>query len=452
MVIPSASLIPQDDPTLLLTTAGMVQFKPYFLGEETSPSPRMTSCQKCFRTTDIESVGDTSHCTFFEMLGNFSVSDYFKAKTIDYAWEFVTEVIRLPQEKLWITIFDDDDEAFELWRLKNIPADRIIRLGEKDNFWGPPGDSGPCGPCSEIHYDYGASHGCQEPGCNPGCDCSRFVEIWNLVFIQYNQDREGNRELLEKPSIDTGMGLERITAVVQGKNTIFETDLLKPLVAKVSDLAGTSYGQNEETDIATRVVAEHGRGISFLIADGVMPASEGRGYVLRRLIRRAALYGRRLGLDKPFLSHMANATIKQMGPTYPELIEKQQLILEVISAEEARFGETLSAGLELLDKIMSNALSKDRIIKGKDIFKLYDTYGFPVELTREVAERQNLEIDMAGFDHEMSAQRERAKANHHFTAGRTVHEEKFDLGSTCFTGYGKLSQQTVITTLLQMAN
>jgi alanyl-tRNA synthetase len=448
MVIPSASLIPQDDPTLLLTTAGMVQFKPYFLGEETSPSPRMTSCQKCFRTTDIESVGDTSHCTFFEMLGNFSVSDYFKAKAIDYAWEFVTEVIGLPQEKLWITIFDDDDEAFELWRLKNIPAERIVRLGERDNFWGPPGDAGPCGPCSEIHYDYGADHGCRKPGCNPGCSCSRFVEIWNLVFIQYNQDREGNRQLLEKPSIDTGMGLERITAVVQGKNTIFETDLLKPLVEKVSDLAGTSYGQNEETDIATRVVAEHGRGISFLIADGVMPASEGRGYVLRRLIRRAALYGRRLGLDKPFLSHMANATIKQMGAAYPELIEKQQLILEVINAEEARFGETLSAGLELLDKIMSSALSKDRIIKGKDIFKLYDTYGFPTELTREVAERQNLEVDMEGFDREMSAQRERAKASHHFAAGRTVQEEKFDLGSTCFTGYGKLSQQTVITHII----
>ncbi|MFA6612643.1 MAG: alanine--tRNA ligase [Dehalococcoidales bacterium] len=447
-VMPSSSLVPHNDPTLLLNTAGMVQFKPYFLGEDSPPSRRLASCQKCFRTTDIESVGDTSHCTFFEMLGNFSIGDYFKPEAIDFAWEYVTRVIGLPEERLWITVFTDDDEAFELWRSKGIPANRIVRLGEKDNFWGPPGDAGPCGPCSEIHYDYGKDSGCLKPGCNPGCGCSRFVEIWNLVFIQYNQDKNGNRKPLEKPSIDTGMGLERITAVVQGKKTIFETDLLKPLVAEVSSLAGTRYGDNEEADMATRVVAEHGRGISFLIADGVMPGSDGRGYVLRRLIRRAALYGRRLGLKEPFLTRIAAATVKLMSSRYPELKEKQKLVFDVIDAEEARFNETLTAGIELLDKMIENALSDTKTLSGKHIFKLYDTFGFPVELTREIAERKGLGIDMAGFEKEMSAQRERAKASHRFSAGRTVREVKLDLGTTCFVGYHKLTQDTSITRIL----
>jgi len=446
--MPSSSLIPHNDPTLLLNTAGMVQFKPYFLGEETPVSRRLTSCQKCFRTTDIESVGDTSHCTFFEMLGNFSIGDYFKSEAIDYAWEFVTEVLKLPHEKLWITIYEDDDEAFELWRLKGVPADRIVRLGEKDNFWGPPGDAGPCGPCSEIHYDYGDDHGCCQPGCNPGCGCPRFVEIWNLVFIQYNQDKKGVRKPLEKPSIDTGMGLERIAAVVGGKSTIFETDLLKPLVCEVSALAGTRYGEDEDADIATRVVAEHGRGISFLIADGVMPGSDGRGYVLRRLIRRASLYGRRLGMKEPFLTRIASATINIMGSRYPELKEKEKLVLDVIDAEEKRFNETLSAGIELLDKMIENALSYTKILAGKDIFKLYDTFGFPVELTREIAERKGLSTDMAGFEQEMSAQRERAKASHRFGAGRTVQEEKLDLGTTCFVGYQRLTQDTSISSII----
>ncbi|MDD4322291.1 MAG: alanine--tRNA ligase [Dehalococcoidales bacterium] len=448
LVMPSSSLVPHNDPTLLLNTAGMVQFKPYFLGEDTPVSRRLTSCQKCFRTTDIESVGDTSHCTFFEMLGNFSIGDYFKSEAIDYGWEFVTEVLKLPSEKLWITIYEDDDEAFELWRLKEVPADRIVRLGEKDNFWGPPGDAGPCGPCSEIHYDYGDDHGCRQPGCNPGCGCSRFVEIWNLVFIQFNQDKKGVRKPLEKPSIDTGMGLERITAVVDGKSTIFETDLLKPLVGEVSVLAGRAYGQNEDADIATRVVAEHGRGITFLIADGVMPGSDGRGYVLRRLIRRAALYGRRLGLKDPFLAQIASATIKLMGSRYPELEEKKKLILDIINAEERRFSETLSAGIELLDKMIETALSESRILAGKDIFKLYDTFGFPVELTREIAQRKGLNTDMAGFENEMSAQRERAKASHRFGKGRTVQEEKLDLGTTCFAGYQKLALDTSISSIV----
>jgi len=452
LVMPSSSLIPQNDPTLLLNTAGMVQFKPYFLGEETPVSKRLASCQKCFRTTDIECVGDTSHCTFFEMLGNFSIGDYFKAGAIDYGWEFVTEYLKLDRERLWITVFENDDEAITLWRAKGVAAERIVRLGEKDNFWGPPGEAGPCGPCSEIHYDYGSQSGCGRPDCNPGCGCGRFVEIWNLVFIQFNQAKGGSRQLLKRPSIDTGMGLERITAVVQGKKTIFETDLLKPLVAEASRIAGTVYGTDEETDRATRVIAEHGRGISFLIADGVMPDSDGRGYVLRRLIRRAALYGRRLGLKEPFLSNIAGLTIKLMGKTYPELREKQKLILEVIQAEETRFNETLSVGLEMLDGFIEKALGGNRVLNGRDVFRLYDTYGFPLELTREISLRKGLEVDTAGFETEMAAQKERAKASHRFNAGKTVQESSLDLPGTCFVGYQQQAQPTTISRIILDGN
>ncbi|MBN1369221.1 MAG: alanine--tRNA ligase [Dehalococcoidaceae bacterium] len=452
LVMPSSSLIPQNDPTLLLNTAGMVQFKPYFLGEETPVSKRLASCQKCFRTTDIECVGDTSHCTFFEMLGNFSIGDYFKAGAIDYGWEFVTEHLKLDREKLWITVFENDDEAIELWRAKGVAAERIVRLGERDNFWGPPGEAGPCGPCSEIHYDYGIDSGCGRQDCNPGCSCGRFVEIWNLVFIQFNQAKSGSRQLLKRPSIDTGMGLERITAVVQGKKTIFETDLLKPLVAEASRIAGTAYGTDEETDRSTRVIAEHGRGISFLIADGVMPGSDGRGYVLRRLIRRAALYGRRLGLKEPFLSNIAGLTIKLMGKNYPELKEKQHLILNVIQAEEARFNETLSVGLELLDGFIEKALSDNRILNGKDVFKLYDTYGFPLELTREISQRKGLEVDNSGFEAAMAEQKERAKASHRFNAGKIVQESCLDLPGTCFVGYQNPARSTSISRIILDGN
>jgi len=276
-VIPSSSLIPHGDPTLLLTSAGMVQFKPYFLGEAVPPSPRLASCQKCFRTTDIESVGDPSHLTFFEMLGNFSVGDYFKPEAIGWAWEFVTQRLAIPPERLWITIFLDDDESFHIWRETGVPESRILRFGEADNFWGPAGDSGPCGPCSEIHYDFGEEFGCGKASCAPGCDCGRFSEIWNLVFTQYNQDREGNRTLLPKPNIDTGMGLERTAAVMQGKTSVYETDLFAPLLECISGLTGQKYGTDSDTDNAMRIVAEHSRGIAFLIADGVMPSNEG-GY------------------------------------------------------------------------------------------------------------------------------------------------------------------------------
>jgi alanyl-tRNA synthetase len=448
-IIPSSSLIPHGDPTLLLTTAGMVQIKPYFMGEAVPPNPRLVSCQKCFRTTDIESVGDATHCTFFEMLGNFSVGDYFKKEAIAWGWEFVTQHLMLDVEKLWITIFLDDDEAFQYWREIGIPEKRIVRLGEKDNFWGPAGDSGPCGPCSEIHYDFGENKECHNPACQPGCDCGRFVEFWNLVFTQYNQDKNGKRTPLPKPNIDTGMGLERITTLLQGKASVYQTDLFTPLLDHISRLSGKTYGLDLETDTAMRVVAEHSRGIPFLIADGVSPSNEGRGYVLRRLLRRAGLFGKRLGLDKPFLTETALTTINQMKHVYPELEQRKDFILQVISQEETRFSETLNTGLELLEGIIDMAKSRNtKIIPGQEAFRLYDTYGFPVELTREIASGRGLTVDMAAFEKEMENQREKARSSHKFETADKVKINKLALPGTVFTGYSRLKQDTSIVGIL----
>jgi len=344
-IIPSSSLVPHKDPTLLLTSAGMVQIKPYFLGLEAPPSQRLTSCQKCFRTTDIDSVGDSKHLTFFEMLGNFSVGDYFKAETISWAWEFVTRHLKLPEERLWITVYLDDDEAFTYWREIGVPAGKILRFGKEDNFWGPVGDSGPCGPCSEIHYDLGEEFGCGRPECKPNCECGRFSEIWNLVFTQYNQDQSGQHTSLPKPNIDTGMGLERTLAAIQGKSSPYETDLFSPLVDHIFGLSGKKYGRDENIDRATRIVTEHSRGIAFLIADGVMPSNEGRGYVLRRVLRRASLFGRKLGLDAPFLNEMAEVVISTMSHIYPELMANRNLITEIVKTEEEKFITTLDKSL-----------------------------------------------------------------------------------------------------------
>jgi alanyl-tRNA synthetase len=450
-VIPSSSLIPQGDPTLLLTSAGMVQFKPYFLGEALPPNPRLVSAQKCFRTTDIGSVGDTSHLTFFEMLGNFSVGDYFKQEAIFWAWEFVTQRLRLEPERLWITIFLDDDEAFGFWRKLGIPEGKILRSGEKDNFWGPAGDSGPCGPCSEIHYDLGEEVGCGKDTCAPNCDCGRFSEIWNLVFVQYNQDKEGNHTLLPKPNIDTGMGLERTAAVMQGKTSVYETDLFVPLVQGISELVGKRYGDDEDMDNAIRIIAEHSRGIAFLIADGVLPSNEGRGYVLRRLLRRAALFGRRFGLNRPFLGGIAGVTVGRMAEVYPELWRRQNFIYAVIEHEEAKFQETLSTGLEIIENVMSQEASqKARQISGEDAFRLYDTYGFPVELTREVVAKSGFSVDMASFDKEMEKQRERARAAHKFESvvNDLVYFGQLNVGGTSFVGYHSLEQKATIVKLL----
>jgi alanyl-tRNA synthetase len=385
-IIPSSSLVPRKDPTLLLTSAGMVQIKPYFLGLEAPPSQRLASCQKCFRTTDIDTVGDSKHLTFFEMLGNFSVGDYFKKEAISWAWDFVTNYLKLPEERLWITIYHDDDEAFAYWRQIGVPAERILRFGEEDNFWGPVGDSGPCGPCSEIHYDLGEEFGCGKAECKPNCECGRFSEIWNLVFTQYNQDQNRQRTPLPKPNIDTGMGLERTLAAIQSKSSPYETDLFFPLVDYICRLSGKQYGQDENTDRAIRIVAEHGRGIAFLIADGVMPSNERRGYVLRRILRRASLFGRRLGLDKPFLNEMAEVVVSTMSHIYPELMANQSLITEVIRVEEEKFITNLDTGLNLVEKLIGEASAQGREgLTSEEVFRLYDTYGFPPELTAEIA-------------------------------------------------------------------
>jgi len=445
-ILPSSSLIPHGDPTLLLTTAGMVQFKPYFLGKEKSPAPRLTTCQKCFRTTDIDSVGDASHLTFFEMLGNFSIGDYFKKEAIDFAWEFVTQRLKIPATRLWVTVYLDDDEAVKFWKDQEVPENRIVRLGEKDNFWGPAGDSGPCGPCSEIHYDFGADVGCGEPGCGPACKCGRFCEIWNLVFVQYDQDKAGARVPLQNPSIDTGMGLERLTAIMQGKSSVYQTDRFDYLLDSVAHISGIKYGA--DTDRAMRIVAEHCRGITFLIADGVIPSNEGRGYVLRRLLRRTALFGRMLGLDKPFMVPLIEAVIDRMGPVYPDLTARRNFITELVAREETRFEETLLTGIQLLEEMMASEEAQlRRKITGSQAFKLYDTYGFPLDLTAEIASRSGFEVDAEGFNFEMERQREKARAAHKFDLNTDAHA-RHSFNPTCFTGYDTLSQYGVVDGIL----
>ena len=459
-IIPSSSLVPRGDPTLLLTTAGMVQIKPYFLGVAVPPSPRLASCQKCFRTTDINSVGDAKHLTFFEMLGNFSVGDYFKKEAIAWAWELVTERLKLKPERLWVTIYLDDDESFGYWREIGFPENRIVRLGEDDNFWGPAGDSGPCGPCSEIHYDFGKEAGCGKPDCGPGCDCSRFSEIWNLVFTQYNQDPDGKRTPLPKPNIDTGMGLERVAAVMQGVSSVYDTDLFVPLRDKVCDLTGIKYGKDEVADHSVRIIAEHSRGITFLIADSVLPSNEGRGYVLRRVLRRVCFFGRKLGTEEPFLSQIAETVIDKMGHVYPELVKNKSLIQEVVKLEEEKFTSTLDAGINLVDKAVDEALRQRRNnITGEEAFRFWDTYGFPLELTIEIAKEKGLDVDLEGFEAEMEKQRERARAGHKFT--QTIAPESISSTAevytptitltpkpTTFVGYSRFKSSTKVSYIL----
>lgn len=451
-VIPSSSLVPHGDPTLLLTTAGMVQIKPYFLGLATPPNPRLASCQKCFRTTDIDSVGDAKHLTFFEMLGNFSVGDYFKKEAIEWAWEFVTQWLRLPTDRLLITIFLDDDEACEHWRQTGVAAESIVRLGEKHNYWGPAGDSGPCGPCSEIHYDFGVQYGCGKSDCGPACDCDRFSEIWNLVFTQYDQDKEGRRTPLPRPNIDTGMGLERIAAVIQGKRSVYQTDLFAPILARVTGVSGKSLGQDQSTDKAAKIIAEHIRGITFLMADGVVPGNEGRGYVLRRLLRRTSLFGRKLGLEEPFLVDLADLVIERMGYVYPELRANRELVLNGVDTEERRFGQTLTVGLNWLERVMEKAEAENsRAIRGEDVFMLYDTYGFPRELTVEIASERGFSVDQEGFEREMAQQRERARAAAKFNSGSGAEAriyEQLETPPSHFIGHDQWKHRSKVAGLL----
>jgi len=536
LVAPSSSLIPVGDPTLLLTSAGMVQFKQYFSGEAEPPNPRLASSQKCFRTTDIENVGDTKHLTFFEMLGNFSIGDYFKKEAIAWSWEFVTKVLELPEERLWVSIYLDDDEAEGYWRDIGVPAERIVRYGDEDNFWGPAGEEGPCGPCSEIHYDYGEEYGADLTPADSG---ERFVEIWNLVFTQFYHHRDGSRTKLPAPNIDTGMGLERTATIMQGRLSAYESDAFDYLVAGAAELAGKSYGSDEETDYALRVLAEHARSVTFLIADGVTPANEGRGYVLRRILRRAVRFARKAGIEGLFLGGLSQLVIEKMAHQYPELERERATVLSVIQAEEERFGQTLQQGMALLRGFMSAVeaadaglaaaeskqdaketaavlaglrdldqaphegaaaagwpfvaprlrfaadraenikrrwdagdLDDDRASRetaaalrgareavnllkaqtpGEAAFKLYDTFGFPLDITIDVAREHGMSVDVEGFERELEAQRERGRAAAKFGLGDKLSADAYrglDFDASVFTGYAATEQSTTLVVLL----
>ena len=471
LVIPSSSLIPIGDPTLLLTSAGVVQVKPFFTGEAKAPAPRLASCQKCFRTTDIDSVGDADHLTFFEMLGNFSVADYFKKEAIEWAWELVTERLKLPTEKLWVSVFLSDDESYELWRELGVPEERLVRYDESENWWGPPGDSGPCGPCTEIYYDFGEELSCGKPDCGPACDCNRFTEFYNLVLTEYYQDTEGNRTPLPSGNIDTGMGLERTAAIMQGVTNVYETDGFQAIMGKVSEVTGRTYGSDKETDAAMRVLAEHARGTTFLISDGVVPANEGRGYVLRRILRRAVTFARKLGVREPVLVTIAETVIENMREAYPDLERNREFILKVIEQEESRFHDTLDAGMGHLERIKLEAgatfptmsglvdLKKrspseeqvsNREIAAEEVFRLYDTYGLPPELTEELAAEDGFGVDMEGFHREMEAQRERGRAAQSFRKDKMSEAyAAVGLGATRFTGYETLAGESVVVGLLR---
>ena len=528
--MPSASLIPAGDPTLLFTRAGMVPFKPFFMGEQTPPSRRLTSSQKSFRTTDIDEVGDHKHLTFFEMLGNFSIGDYFKEGAVGFCWELVTELFKLDPERLYVTIHLDDEEAFAIWRDQvGVPVERIYRYGDKDNWWGPAGNEGPTGPCSEVHYDGGSEKGCHDgrmmppealtaqfrkdleagdsspiDGCHPNCDCERFVELWNLVFMQFYQDTAGGRTPLPAPSVDTGMGLERAMVILQGKDNIYETDLFVPIIDRVGQLTGKTYGTATDTDYAMRVVVEHARAAAFLIGDGVVPGNEGRGYVLRRVIRRAIRYGRQLGLEEAFLTEVVEAVIPQFSAVYKELSENHEFIQRVISLEEERFAEAIQTGLPLLEdgfipirklllanpklgdidiaaidatlqsdeiahaaghgtlEIVGEALKKNLpsgmenqsrffgTLSDAETFVLYDTYGLPPELTAEIAKEHGLEVDMEGFEREMDARKEQSRSSGSFSGSMEMQTSYSDLGlsSSEFVGYELTEQESKIVAIL----
>lgn len=410
-ILPSASLVPQNDKSLLLINSGMAPLKSYFTGQETPPSKRVASCQKCIRTPDIDIVGRTArHGTFFEMLGNFSFGDYFKEEAIAWAWEYVIDVLGLSEDKLWITIYEEDDEAFDIWT-KNIgvAADRVVAMGKEDNFWEI--GIGPCGPCSEIFYDRGIEHGCGEESCELGCECDRFVEFWNLVFTQFNKDEEGNYHLLDNPSIDTGMGLERIAAIMQDVDSLFEVDTIKSIMDEVALLSNKKYGEDEDIDVSLRVVTDHIRSTVFMISDGVLPSNEGRGYVLRRILRRAARHGKLIGIEDLFLTDLAKIVIEMSKEAYPNIKERENYILKVIQVEEERFNETIDQGLAILrEHIRDIKERKSKILDGNRVFKLYDTYGFPVDLTKEILDEEGIDLDQKAFESLMEIQRERARA------------------------------------------
>ena len=389
--LPSFPLVPQEDKSLLLINSGMAPMKKFFTGEVTPPRKRVTTCQKCIRTPDIERVGKTArHGTYFEMLGNFSFGDYFKHEATAWAWEFVTKVLELPEDRVWVSIYEDDDQAFDIWTKEvGVPAARIVRLGKEDNFWEH--GSGPCGPCSELYFDRGEAYGCGSPTCGVGCDCDRYVEFWNLVFTQFDSDGAGHYEPLEHPNIDTGMGLERLACIMQGVGNLFEVDTVQNIMKHVSKIAGVTYGEDEKQDVSLRVITDHIRSTTFMISDGVMPSNEGRGYVLRRLLRRAARHGRLLGIHKPFLFEVCDTVIQENLGAYPQLAEKKAFIKKLIFIEEQSFEKTIDSGLALLDDMLANLTGT--VLPGADAFRLYDTYGFPVDLTKDILSEKGLTVD-----------------------------------------------------------
>ena len=456
--VSSSSLIPFSDPTLLFTNAGMVQFKSVFTGNEKREYKRAVSVQKCIRAggkhNDLENVGRTArHHTFFEMLGNFSFGDYFKEGAIEMAWEFLTEVVKLPKERLYATVYEKDDEAAAIWRDKiGVPIERIVRLGEKDNFW-QMGDIGPCGPCSEILIDQGADVGCGRPECRVGCDCDRFLEIWNLVFMQYERLKDGRLNPLPKPSIDTGMGIERLAAVCQGVKSNYDSDLFKPIIASIAELSEKSYGKDNKTDISIRVIADHIRAITFAVSDGVMPSNEGRGYVLRRIMRRAARHGKFLGIDEPFMYRLVGIVVDLMKAAYPELTDSHNYVSRVVLSEEERFINTLDFGLKVVNEIINRLkIEKKNTISGKDLFKLYDTYGFPIDLADDIAKEHGFSIDEAGFYSEMNEQKERARKSwvgaEEAKAASVYREILSSLKPTEFTGYDRLEDKGIVLAII----
>ena len=457
-VVPSAPLIPQADPTLLFTNAGMNQFKRVFLGEEKRSYKRAASVQKCMRAggkhNDLENVGYTQrHHTFFEMLGNFSFGDYFKDDAIFYGWDYLTKIIGLPAEQLWVTIFQDDDEAFEIWEKKiKVPTERIVRLGHKDNFW-QMGDTGPCGPCSEIHIDQGKKLGCGRPECAVGCDCDRYLEIWNLVFMQFDRDARGVLHPLPKPSIDTGMGLERLAAVVQKVSSNYDSDLFSPLLLAIADRTGHTYGKDAVSDRSMRVIADHLRAITFMIADGILPSNEGRGYVLRRILRRASRHGRLLDIKEPFLHELTGVVVDQMKAVYGELSQAADVVREAVEGEEERFIGTLDQGLPILSSMVDEAKAELRSsLDGQSVFKLYDTYGFPLDLIEEAAREQGLVTDLEGFQRALDAQRDRARKSASFAMEGekpVITELTQEIAPTEFLGYQALESNSVIQAILK---
>ena len=447
--LPSFPLIPKNDNSLLLINSGMAPMKKYFTGEITPPKTRVTTCQKCIRTPDIEEVGITDrHGTYFEMLGNFSFGDYFKKEATAWAWEFFTEVLEIPTEKLYVSVYQDDDEAYDIWTKQvGVEESHMVRLGKADNFWEH--GSGPCGPCSEIYYDRGEEHGCGKPDCKVGCDCDRYMEVWNLVFTQFDNDGKDNYTPLEHPNIDTGMGLERLACVMQGVDNLFLVDTVQNIMKHISEIVGVKYGESKKTDISLRVITDHIRSTTFMISDGVMPSNEGRGYVLRRLLRRAARHGRLLGYKEPFLYKVCDTVIKENESAYPELRDKQDFITKLIKVEEENFSRTIDQGMELLNSIIDKA---DSIISGEDAFKLNDTFGFPIDLTREIAQESGIKVNIERFRELLKEQKTRSrKARKNAGADAWISEstDLSDINATEFTGYTDESAESEILAIIK---